>query len=253
MREKDKNKVVSILNKADKKSGPFNHSVKFFYVDNKENQSGTIGTYGFIKNPPSFIGGVVENTAKGMIDFGYLFEEIILKLTEENLGTCWLGGTFTRSDFDIEHKSEEIIACVSPVGYEASSMSLREKVIRKVSNANNRKPFDALFFVGEKQKPVPKTHIYRKYLKAIQLAPSASNKQPWRVIIEDSVFHFYLKRTKGYGSSVNMDIQAIDMGIAINHLIFTLKEDEITYQFSEKIPYSFDGAEYILSVSVDGD
>jgi len=37
--------------------------------------------------------------AKNLEDYGYLMEAIILKATELNLGTCWLGGSFTQSNF----------------------------------------------------------------------------------------------------------------------------------------------------------
>ena len=248
--EKDMTKVSKILEDVGNKVGPYSHSIRFFFVNNKTPEGKKMGTYGFINNPPSFVGGVVKNNLEGMVDFGFLFEDVILRLTKEELGTVWLGGTFTRSEFDVDCNKNEIIACVSPVGYAASNMSLREKAIRKIANANNRKPFDELFFYGEEMKHVPNTHGFRKYLEAIQLAPSASNKQPWRVIIEDDVFHFYLKRTKGYGDSLKMDIQAIDMGIALSHLYLSLNDDEIACDFVNKKPYEIDETDYIISVSV---
>ncbi|MFK5883653.1 MAG: nitroreductase family protein [Candidatus Izemoplasma sp.] len=248
--EQDKTKVLKILEDAGNEIGPYNHSVKFFFSNNKNPEGKKIGTYGFIKNPPSFIGGVVKNNLKGMVDFGFIFEDVILKLTKEDVGTVWLGGTFTRSDFDVDCNEDEIIACVSPVGYAASSMSMKEKVIRKSVNANNRKPFDDLFFYGKEMNVVPSNHQFHKYLEAIRLAPSASNKQPWRVVIEDDIFHFYLKRTKGYGNVLKMDIQAVDIGIALSHLCLCLNDDEIIYNFVNKNPFEIDETEYIMSVAV---
>ncbi|MGH4140908.1 hypothetical protein [Clostridium sp.] len=43
-------------------------------------------------------------------------------------------------------------------------------------------------------------------LEMVRLGPSASNKQPWRIIKDKNAYHFFLCRTKGYGVS----------GIAIN-------------------------------------
>jgi hypothetical protein len=248
--EEDHKKVSSILQDVERQAGPFSHSVRFFFVDNETTSGKKIGTYGFIKNPPSFIGGVVNNSREGMIDFGFLFEQVILRLTKENLGTVWLGGTFTRSDFDVDYNENEIIACVSPVGYKATNMSLREKAIRKFANADNRLPFDDLFFIGHELQPVPNNHRFRKYLEMVRLAPSASNKQPWRVVVEDDKFHFFLKRTKGYGSGLKLDIQAIDMGIAMSHLYLTLKEDKYTFEFLSKQPFELEEMEYILSISI---
>lgn len=52
------------------------------------------------------------------------------------------------------------------------------------------------------------------------MAPSASNKQPWRVIREGStpIFHFYLAENKLYNSLMKgIKIQNVDMGIALCH------------------------------------
>jgi hypothetical protein len=248
--KQDKANVLNVLEAVEQKIGPFNHTAQFFFTDNKGEDNQKIGTYGFIKHAPHFIGGVVENTFEGMVDFGFLFEEIILQLTAMNLGTCWLGGTFSRNDYHIDYKADEIIACVSPVGYTASNMSIREKVIRRLSKANNRHPFDELFFLGASLDVVPNGHPYRKHLEAIQVGPSASNKQPWRVIIEEDTFHVYLKRTKGYGQTLQLDIQAIDIGIALSHLHLSLIEDELNHSFKSSKPYDIEDLEYVLSVSI---
>ena len=245
----DATRVQEILEFMQAQKGPFGHHVNFFFVDNKNPDGKKIGTYGFIKHPPTFIGGVVKNTLDGMVDFGYLFEQVILLLTMNHLGTVWLGGTFTRDDFSIDHEEDEIIACVSPVGYPANK-SMREKVIRGFSKADKRLPFDELFFYGKDLKALPRNHKYRPYLEAVQVGPSASNKQPWRIVLVDQTFHLFLKRTKGYGTSLKMDIQAIDMGIALSHLYLSLREDGLKVSFEEKKPFALEGAEYIMSLKI---
>ena len=52
-------------------------------------------------------------------DFGYLTESIILYATDLGLGTCWLGGSFTRSTF-IERfplAPSETMPAVVAIGY----------------------------------------------------------------------------------------------------------------------------------------
>jgi hypothetical protein len=51
----------------------------------------------------------------------------------------------------------------------------------------------------------------------VRLAPSAVNKQPWRVVLSENKAHFYEKRSKGYVGEDGWDIQKIDMGIALCH------------------------------------
>jgi len=61
----------------------------------------------------------------------------------------------------------------------------------------------------------------------VRMGPSASNKQPWRVVKEKhtDVFHFYISRTPGYGERYpDISLQDIDMGIAMCHFEVALQE-----------------------------
>lgn len=248
--QQDRDAVMAILKDVEQQKGPFGNAVRFFFVDNGTTRQTKIGTYGFIKNPPSFIGGVVSNTKEGMIDFGFLMEQVILRLTELGLGTVWLGGTYHRRDFDVELGSNEIIAAISPVGY-PTNQSLRERVIRRVAKGDSRKPFDELFFQGTDLKTIDKQHKYHQYLQLIQCAPSASNKQPWRVVVIDDTLHVYLQRTPNYGNILKFDIQAIDIGIALSHLYLSLFEDGYNPQMKLENPNINMDSEYVLTLYID--
>jgi hypothetical protein len=65
----------------------------------------------------------------------------------------------------------------------------------------------------------------------VRIGPSASNKQPWRIIrdADPPVFHLFLERTKNYYENNRrmfglMDIQRIDMGIAMCHFETSCRE-----------------------------
>jgi len=64
----------------------------------------------------------------------------------------------------------------------------------------------------------------------VRLGPSASNRQPWRIIRQDNLWHFYLQRSPGYQKRklvklyTTADLQRIDMGIAMCHFDLTLRE-----------------------------
>jgi nitroreductase len=60
-----------------------------------------LGTYGFIKGATGFIMGTVGHSEKNLEDYGYVMERAILFATDIGLGTCWFGGTFTRSRFEL--------------------------------------------------------------------------------------------------------------------------------------------------------
>lgn len=48
----------------------------------------------------------------------------------------------------MELAEDEIMPCASPLGYPAKKMSLRESMMRKGIKADERLPFEALFFEG---------------------------------------------------------------------------------------------------------
>ena len=230
--KEDEKKVQTIIDELKHLKGPFGHSIHLFFYETphiNDTQS-QIGTYGFVKNYKAFVAGKTVNTFEGLIDFGFIFEHVILKLTELGLGTVWLGGTFNRGIFDPMKSYNEVIPAITPVGYPSSKKSLRETIIRRAAKGDLRKPFETLFFHKDFNHPLSPTHPYAKYLKLIQVGPSASNKQPWRCIVEDNIIHLYLERTPGYGKSLPFDIQALDIGIAISHLLLSLNDDHIKYQ-----------------------
>jgi nitroreductase len=66
------------------------------------------------------------------------------------------------------------------------------------------------------------------YYQMISLAPSASNKQPWRFVIRDHKIDLYIEKNKNYAPMLSYDIQMLDMGIALCHMVYaTNKKTEI--------------------------
>ncbi|MBE0687725.1 MAG: nitroreductase, partial [Anaerolineaceae bacterium] len=62
-----------------------------------------------------------------------------------------------------------------------------------------------------------------------RLGPSASNKQPWRIVQANGAFHFFIQRTKGYRNVMTRlvqidDMQRLDIGIAMCHFELTAQE-----------------------------
>jgi hypothetical protein len=193
-----------------------------------------LGTYGFIKGATGFIIGATEHAVMNLDDIGYQLERIVLYATDLNLGTCWLGGTFTKSSFakKILSLDDEIVPAVISVGYIAKKPRTVEKLIRRGANADKRLPWDQLFF--DRVLGVPLTREaagdYSEPLEMVRLGPSASNKQPWRILKDRCRWHFYLQRTRRYKQrrSVRLftvaDLQRIDMGIAMCHFELTALE-----------------------------
>ncbi len=210
--------------------GPFQNPSRFELVAASEKDRDALrglGTYGFIKNAPAFIIGAAEDGPLAMEDFGYRMERIILSATKLGLGTCWLGGTFTRSGFaqKITALKNEILPAVCSLGYPAQDDHVLGSTVRQIAGSKDRLPWETLFFDSEFGKPLSPDidSAFATPLEMVRLAPSASNKQPWRILKQGERWHFYLQRTKGYREmAINRftgiaDMQRIDMGIAMCH------------------------------------
>lgn len=214
--DKEEIRAVCALN-----SGPFPAKIVFKIIENDMVQSGAkLGTYGMIRGARVFIGGAVEDTDWGTQALGYHFEKLILYLTQMGLGTCWLGGTFNKGAFEKMMKTPEgmIFPAVSPIGY-ADKKRLAETLVRGFIRADTRKPWGALFFDGDFSTPLEQATAgaYAFPLEMVRLGPSASNKQPCRIVRLGEWYHFFEQKTPGYGSAFSFDMQSIDMGIAACH------------------------------------
>ncbi len=217
------NKLQSFIDTINSKT---KIKAKFICISNNASDETPVklGTYGMISGATNYIVGICEKDEKSYVDFGYLFEEIILFATENNLQTCWLGGTFNRDEFTQKCNltENEYIAIVSPFGIKKKSPRLFETAVRALVGANNRKPFSEIFFENDLTTPLSENSVggYLTPLEMVRLSPSASNKQPCRVIKNQDGFNFYLKRTKNYPTGL-FDMQKNDIGIAMCHFELT--------------------------------
>jgi hypothetical protein len=222
---------------AAQRQGPLGGQARFELVAGKDSdlkELKGLGTYGFIKGATGFIVGATNANARHLEDFGYLLQMIILYATDLGLGTCWLGGTFTKTSFarKISAQPGELVPSVSAVGYIAKKPRRIDKIIRKGANADRRLPWERLFFDQGFHSPLTQMQAgdYAITLAMLRLAPSASNKQPWRVIKDGTRWHFYLQRTSGYQERKLLkfykvaDLQRIDMGIAMCHFDLSARE-----------------------------
>ncbi|RPI54099.1 MAG: hypothetical protein EHM56_06580, partial [Chloroflexi bacterium] len=193
-----------------------------------------LGTYGFIKNARGFLVGTTCPGQKNLEDYGYRLEQAILYATDLNLGTCWLGGSFTKSSFarKISASRDERIPAVVSLGYVPDEDQARQTLVRRQVGADRRLPWEDLFFDSRFGTALARERArrYATPLEMVRLGPSASNKQPWRVVQAGGAFHFYMQRTKGYRDGLAQrllrveDMQRVDLGIAMCHFELTARE-----------------------------
>jgi nitroreductase len=215
-------------------TGPFGNQPRFQLINlnmSAPPERKKLGTYGIIKNASFFlVEKIIKNGDKALEDYGYCKEKLILQATRLGLGTCWLGGTFNAGGFARAAglHNAEVIPSVSPIGYPADQRSLTERIMRRFAGSDNRRPWADIFFSGNFSTSLNEQQAgkYAQALANVRLAPSASNKQPWRILYDSNrnIFHFYLARAFGYEHLREISLQNIDLGIAMSHFDLTIHE-----------------------------
>ena len=218
----EKRLVEELLNEAP--AGPFGQTPRLALFPSSTGflTSGKLGTYGFIRNAPAYIGGAINQEPGSFVDFGYSLEKIILTLTAMGWGTCWLGGTFQRSQFAelLQLKQGEVIPAVTPLGRSLETTPPRDRAFKFFTGATQRKPRRELFFNysdGDPQ-PNPAEEPWEGGFHSVHRAPSGVNRQPWRLLKEEDRVHFFQARgimTAPAGE--NFTLEEIDLGIAMAH------------------------------------
>lgn len=212
------------------------------------------GTYGFISGAQFYILGAVEDPTYAREHFAFALEHIILKLTDLGYGTCWLGGTYNKDEFNevMKLNTNEIMPAITPVGI-PETRRLKERIIRGVIRAKRRYNWNQLFFNHNFTTPLTQEAggKFANILEMVRLAPSAKNRQPWRILFEPALnqFHFYLEADQSKMNSIILPMQQLDIGIAVAHFSLAIQEMGITgtWSFNEPTIDSNGKRKYIIS------
>lgn len=160
------------------------------------------GTYGMIRGAACFLPVMAQtsgNSGDAACRAADIAEQIVLWLTLQGVGTCWLGATYHgigRPQADCR-----VLALIA-AGIPAPKPHLLDRISRGISRSDTRRPLADLFDVAPGS-------IYLPALEMVRLAPSAMNRQPWRAIEQGGTLHFYCDRADDY--------RDLDMGIAVAH------------------------------------
>ena len=183
------------------------------------------GTYGIIKNADAYIVCVCQNERSALLKAGSALERAVLHCTALGIGTCWLGGTFSREEFSsaISVADGEVIPAVISVGYPGDKEGLIGGLLRMGAKSKTRMPFETLFFDRDFSQPLSPGDATAHALELVRIGPSASNKQPWRVLKDNNGLHFFIEHTPAYATKYDFDMQLLDLGIAMSHLELAMR------------------------------
>jgi hypothetical protein len=179
--------------------------------------------FGMIKGHNTYILGTAKSSIDSRVNYGYLMEKVVLKATEMNLSTCWVG-YFDYSYFkEVSIEDGFEIPSIVIIGYSDDRQTYQDKYIRFTINASKRQSWGKMFFNYKLKLPLTPEYIkkYSDSLEMVRLTPSSGNTQPGRVFFDDTAneFHFFKKTiSKRYESR---GLHDIDMGIVLSHFELT--------------------------------
>lgn len=176
----------------------------------KNNLEGALSVKGMWKiEAPYYLVFYSQDKENAMINAGYILEPILLYMTGKGLGTCYLGSTKVVSEKPVPDGMKTIITVA--FGY-PKNLLYRDPATAK------RLPLKELcVFKDEIGEPM------KNVLKAVRLAPSAMNTQPWRFIVyHDRIYIFSCKEFLPSATMRNM--RDLSMGIMLSHLSIAAEE-----------------------------
>ncbi len=248
---------------ASRVEAPFGGRPRFGVIDNEKVRAENLfsaGSYGMIKGARFYLAVLVRRSEpRRWEDAGFAMEAAVLRATDLGLGSCWIGGVFDRRRFgrSLGIQGDEQLPAVIAVGLPAGQRTLRDRLVRWSAGGDRRKPSSELFFAGGWGSflPADGAGSWWEALECLRLAPSASNKQPWRLLRLRGAFHFFLSRDKAYSAMMPLaDLQRIDMGVAMCHFELAALELGLTGKWSAadpRVPDTPANYEYIASFQTE--
>lgn len=125
---------------------------------------------------------------------GILGESFALEATSLGLGTCWVSGTYRKRLLTVPLQEDESVLCIIAVGIPAPGSTHPESRKRKLLDRLVKGDYNRW------------SATYRDVAKAVQVAPSAMNMQPWQLSLDGRCFMLD-------GSDRNQ----LELGIALCH------------------------------------
>lgn len=171
-----------------------------------------LGSYGRVSGAPHAL-AVIADTAAPWAQWhaGYTGQAAILEAAALGLDTCWVAGLFSAKAAVglTELGDTERVLAVSPVGYSPAHKNLNERLMSGMARSHRR--IDAQVIAPDMDDAWPTWA--RAAVDAVRIAPSAMNRQPWRLRMDDGALVIARDTT----SEAPKVTKALDCGIAALH------------------------------------
>ena len=132
--------------------------------------------YGKVSSPSALVFVGDKRVSGAAAQAGFMGEAAVLEATALGFATCWIGGGVRRSAVEtlLGLEPHEHVYSISALGY-AAGPTLGERATAGLVKARKRKPLETIA-PGVRTWP----NQVQAGVEAARLAPSATNRQPWR-------------------------------------------------------------------------
>ena len=193
---------------------------------------------------------IVVTSDKGedyLQNVGFALENVVLKLTSLGLATCWIESKLKREDIlefinldtteiDEENEEEVEINLEEPIAVIAFGYPDKEtNLFRKKDDKLDRKRINHISRKLDRR--------WIKILKAVRVAPSIKNTQPWMFYNKDNNIYIYQENQK---KSIE-DMSKISMGIALRHFDLACKNYDMNIMYEKTKPRRKIGKKYFIT------
>lgn len=219
-------------------------SISINYISDGEEAynklQGIAGYHGIMIKAPQYLLFLSDNLENHQINVGYFVEDIILKLSEKEIDTCWINipedGEIVKSVLGITDKKEA--AALVAIGYDNNEI----KVVNQVSvgdnysksnlrvvenNTSTRLNVEEILYLNKWGNNISLDKLIDLGLHDILhyavMAPSTLNRQPWRFILRDKQLIIAIRNDE----NVNNELDLLDSGIMMLFIQIMMKESNI--------------------------
>jgi len=214
------------------------------YFDNGEEiyeaLQGVAGFNGIMHKAPQYLLFTSDNKENHQINIGYFVQQILLKLQELEVDSCWItipeDGEIVKEILNIQDQKEP--AALVAIGYDNNEIKVinrfhfgenYSKTNMKVveNNVSARLSMEQVVYLDhwgnngstEKLEEMGLDDVFRY----IVLAPSSFNRQPWRFVLKENTLYLAIRQDPG----VNIELDFLDAGIVMLYIEILMKEFSI--------------------------
>jgi nitroreductase len=186
------------------------------------------GGYGRLLSIPHILVPAITDGPNSLVDFGYRVQQLVIQLTQLEIGTCWMGSLTHRESALARFRPAEgtTIAAIVAFGRPAQKSASRavNSVMRSAAGATRKKPVAEFAWRDRVGNPATVSDVESKVLEALRASPSTGNAQPWCVVLSDGFLHLAVRTdARHYRLSGNVGYHLVDAGIGMANAWLALK------------------------------